>query len=548
MSGHAYGFYSVATDNVGNVQPTLSASQSHTTVGNPLSVVSITSVAPNPRNTPVSTVDVAFSGPVDANIFILADLTLADNGGPNLITNAVTITGSGSSYEIGGLAGLTTANGNYVLTVDAPGILGINSLSTSWLMDSLPPSSSAKVAAHASETSLTFAVSVAGSDGGSPASGISSFDLYSSTNGGPWTLWTTVPANKPNSNFTGQSNTTYAFYSIAHDLAGNTEVKRPVIEASTYVPNLTPPVTVVNSTTAAANPSSVSAGTGTFTLNLTGSDPGGGVVTYFEVFASIDSGSYTLIGAPIPAGPADSSGHSHATVIYQGLTDGAPHTTAFFSIGIDSAGNVQSAPANPNLKLTESFAQPASLQVTGLEVENGAVERSFIRDLAVEFNESDSQSGGGLTQLAATINSSSPHVLLYKYDLNGTPSSRVAVSLAGTTVSVIDHAIELDFGASGLGGSPNSTSADGYYELDVQLPNGTTAVHHFDRLLGDITGDGLVDNNDLNAIAAEINLSGPAGMTPLNADVTGDGTVSAIDLTLATRAKGRKLGTGLTLG
>jgi hypothetical protein len=32
-------------------------------------------------------------------------------------------------------------------------------------------------------------------------------------------------------------------------------------------------------------------------------------------------------------------------------------------------------------------------------------------------------------------------------------------------------------------------------------------VHHFYRLLADATGDGVVDNNDLNAIAAEINLS-----------------------------------------
>jgi hypothetical protein len=37
-------------------------------------------------------------------------------------------------------------------------------------------------------------------------------------------------------------------------------------------------------------------------------------------------------------------------------------------------------------------------------------------------------------------------------------------------------------------------------------------------------------------------------MTPLNADVNGDATVSALDLTLATRSKGRKLGSGLTLG
>ena len=57
--------------------------------------------------------------------FTTADLSLTDNGGPNLITSAVTISlvsGTTSTYEIGGLSGLTTAEGTYVLTVNASGI------------------------------------------------------------------------------------------------------------------------------------------------------------------------------------------------------------------------------------------------------------------------------------------------------------------------------------------------------------------------------------------------------------------------------------------
>ena len=73
-------------------------------------------------------------------------------------------------------------------------------------------------------------------------------------------------------------------------------------------------------------------------------------------------------------------------------------------------------------------------------------------------------------------------------------------------------------------------------------------MHHFYRLLGDVTGDGIVDQNDLNEIAASIGEASPAGWTPLSADVTGAGIVTAIDLTLATRSKQRKLGSGLSLG
>ena len=362
-------------------------------------------------------------------------------------------------------------------------------------------------------------------------------------------MWTTVPASSPTANFTGQSYTTYAFYSIAHDRAGNTEVKTPAIEASTYLPDLTPPVTSVDGT-AGPNPSTVNSATGTFTLNLTGSDPGGSVVTSFEVFVSVDSGGYKLAGAPIQAGPADRAGNVHATIPYQGLTDGVQHNYAFYSIGLDSAGNMQAAPANPNLMLTETFANatPLQLQTTGLIVEDGAVERSYIRYLQVDFNESDSQSGGELTQIVNSLKTAAPEIQLYQYDLNDDASSKKAVALSAVNVSVVDHAIELDFGANGLGGSPNTTTADGYYELSIKLPSGSTDVHHFYRLLGDVTGDGTVDNNDLNEIAAEINLSNPAGLTPLGADVNGDGTVSALDLTLATRAKGHKLKSGLSLG
>ena len=51
-------------------------------------------------------------------------LTLTDNGGPNLITAGVSLTpvqGTTSTYTIDGLAGLTTAEGAYILTVDAVG-------------------------------------------------------------------------------------------------------------------------------------------------------------------------------------------------------------------------------------------------------------------------------------------------------------------------------------------------------------------------------------------------------------------------------------------
>jgi len=554
--GHTYSFYSVATDNVGNVEPTPASAQATTTVVSPLTITSLTAISPNPRNTSVSAIDVTFSEPINTTSLSPGALTLTDDGGSNLINSGVSLTlVSGDTYQIGGLAGLTTIKGNYTLTVNAAGIQdpsgnpGSGTLSTSWLMDTSPPTSTVNPLPKR-ETSLTFAVSVTGSDGGNPPSGVASYDIYASTNGGPWVFWTNVPASNPTAAYTGQSNTTYAFYSIAHDLAGNTENKKPSIEASTYLPDLTPPVTSVDGTTG-SNPSSVNSSTGTFTLDLTGSDPGGGRVTYFEVFASVDGAAYQEIGPyAIPAGAADSKGNYHSTMIYQGLTDGQSHTYSFYSIGLDSAGNLQSAPSGPNVTFANQvFAMPGQLQVVGFTVEHGSPSRSYVRYLDLEFNESDSQSGGELTSIVHSISTSSPDIQIYKYDLNGDASSKTAVSLGSPTMlDVLDHAIEINFRAGGIGGNPNTTAADGYYEVDIHLPNGQTAVHHFYRLLGDVNGDAIVDENDLNEIAASIGETSPTGWTPLSADVTGAGTVTAFDLTLATRSKGRKLGSGLSLG
>jgi RHS repeat-associated protein len=556
--GHTYGFYSVAADNIGNIEAMPGAAEAETTIVSTLTLTSISPVSPNPRNIPVSAINVTFRESVDLSTFTPADLTLTNNGGPNLITGGVTISLlSGSTYRIGGLAALTKGDGNLTLTVDAKGIRdqdgnpGTNVLSTSWLMDTARPTSSVSPLPKR-QSSLTFPVSTSGSDPGSAPSGIASYEIEVSTNGGPWVLWTAVPASNPTTVFTGQSNTTYAFSSVALDRAGNAEAKAPIIEASTYVPDLTAPVTDVNGISG-ANPSTVAQATGAFTLQVSGTDTGGSGLAYGEVWVSVDAQPPVAVGPPIPAGPPDAGGVVRMTIGYQGLTDGVTHHYRFFSTGIDGAGNVElTHPAPGDVTFSRSFAPQSALAVTGFTVQHAAVERSYIRYLDIAFNETNAQSGGRLGQIAGSVGSASPAIRLFRYNLSGDPSSKTAVPLrAPTRLAVIDHAIEIDFGAAGIGsvaGSNNTTAADGYYELDVLMPGGQTAVHDFDRLLGDVNGDGVVDNRDVNVIAGAICQSSPVGFAPLNPDVNGDGSATAFDLILTTRAKGHKLASGLPMG
>ena len=214
LAGHTYGFYSVATDYAGNLQATPTAAQQTVQILSPLSVTSVTAVSPNPRHSAVASVDVTFSSPIDLAAFSDSALKLTDNNGWNLITSAVSVSlVSGSTYQIAGLAGLTAAEGDYKLTVDSSSIqdaygnLGTNALSTSWLMDTTPPTSMVG-SLPAQTTSTSFNVAVTSNDpsgsNGSTASGVASIAIYDSTDGGPFTFFATVTPAAPSTLFTGQ--------------------------------------------------------------------------------------------------------------------------------------------------------------------------------------------------------------------------------------------------------------------------------------------------------------------------------------------------------
>ncbi|MCX6927984.1 MAG: hypothetical protein NT154_32960, partial [Verrucomicrobia bacterium] len=91
-------------------------------------------------------------------------------------------------------------------------------------------------------TNATFVVCWTGSDTGA---GIAGYDIYVSTNGGPWTLWlgnTPLTCNT----FHGQNSRTYGFYSVARDGAGNTEAPPSVPDVTTTTqPNYPPTLPAV---------------------------------------------------------------------------------------------------------------------------------------------------------------------------------------------------------------------------------------------------------------------------------------------------------------
>jgi hypothetical protein len=109
-------------------------------------VLDVVDVVPDLQTAPVASVDVVLSEPIDLTTFTYQDVVLTLNGGPNLITSAVTVSFvSNATYRISGLAALTGADGNYELTVPGAGIRdygdnqGTNIVSEAWAKGAVAP-------------------------------------------------------------------------------------------------------------------------------------------------------------------------------------------------------------------------------------------------------------------------------------------------------------------------------------------------------------------------------------------------------------------------
>ena len=189
-------------------------------------------------------------------------------------------------------------------------------------MDTTPPTSHVNPLPQRG-TSLSFAVSVTGSDGGSPALGrrvvrhLRRRPTAGHGRSGP-------PSRPPIPRPPSPARATRPMPSTASPTTwpATPRTRSRPIEASTYLPDLTPPVTSVDGTTG-TNPSTVNTSTGTFTLNVTGNDPGGGLA---DLFRGLRLGRRRRLpgSRPLrhPRRRGRQQGNYHSTIVYQGLTDG----------------------------------------------------------------------------------------------------------------------------------------------------------------------------------------------------------------------------------
>jgi hypothetical protein len=389
---------------------------------------------------------------------------------------------------------------------------GIATLKLQSVVDTTPPTSLI-TALPPNSSSLVIPITVTGSDVGPLVSGVKEYDLYYSTGAG-FVKFATVPPSSPSTTFTGAANTTYQFRSLARDNAGNEE-RKTTADTSTRFGDVAPPATQV--TTA------VPTSSGLFTVSITGSKASGSPLAVFDLYVSIDGGAAVLIrsATAVSLGGGNYSGKTP----FQGLLDGTSHTYRFYSRGRDDAGNVEAAPVVADLTVTHSFAA-AGLKATGIDVQNGANQRSFVRSLDVLFS-----SASGLSDLLAA-----GRVKVERFGIDATSVNPGSGSLVtGFGLTQADRSLRLDFGAAGL--------VNGFYRILIDQDGNNSYVNpgdasfEFFRLLGDANGDGKVDGTDQSLVNSQ---SGRRGSN-LDGDLDGNGVVNSLDGLFARRESGRRL-------
>lgn len=382
----------------------------------------------------------------------------------------------------------------------------------------------------ANATSLSIPISVTGSDPNGaegPASGVHHYDLYVSIGGAAYVKFATVPAASPSTVFTATGNQIYWFRSVAVDNAGNIESKPLAAEAVIRTGDFDKPVTSVTSAVPNAQ--------GVFQLAMSGSDAGGRV-SRFDVYVSRDGAASTLISS-VAASTPNGAGVFTATVTYQGLADGNSHTYRFYSVGVDTSGNVEDVPTSGDVVVTHTFAAPAQLTATGIDVQLGATERSFVQYVDVLFSDA--------AELAAWLNAggaSKVQVEKFAIDANDVVPGTGAI-VGGYSMAAVGNHLRINFDANGLGGSRTTNAGDGFYRVRLDqngnssFADGSDAEFEFFRLFGDASGNGVVDSADTAIVNGMLGRTGPN----LDGDITGDGVVNVLDKALVARQQGRKL-------
>lgn len=194
-----------------------------------------------------------------------------------------------------------------------------------------------KVAALPATEPATFTVNWSGTDVGS---GIASYDIYESDNGGAFTLWKNYPATTTSDSYTGTAGHTYGFYSIATDGAGNAEPSKNAAEATTTISGGTS-APAATTTKLTASVTTATAGTNlAFTATVApaaGSGTPTGTVTFLDGTTALGPGTLNASTQATYSTTSLAVGSHSITAVYNADSNFASSTSPAVIVTINSA-------------------------------------------------------------------------------------------------------------------------------------------------------------------------------------------------------------------
>ena len=233
VNGHTYGFYSVATDNVGHVQSTPTAAQATTKlIVGPDTTPPTSSVNTLPVAVNTTSFTLTWSGSDNPGGSGIASYSVyvSDNGGAfrpvQTRTTAISATFTGQSGHTYGFYSIATDMAGNVQTTPSAAAGHHADL------DTVAPTSSVRLL-PATINTTSFSVTWSGSDnpGGS---GIASYDVYVSTDGKAFVPFLTH-TTQTSAIFSGSFGHSYGFYSVATDRAGNRQPTPTSAQATIFL-------------------------------------------------------------------------------------------------------------------------------------------------------------------------------------------------------------------------------------------------------------------------------------------------------------------------
>jgi RHS repeat-associated protein len=217
-----------------------------------------------------------------------------------------------------------------------------------------------------------FTLSWSGSDD-TGGSGIATYDIYVSDNGGAFTPLLTATASTSHA-FNGVVGHTYGFYSVATDNLGHRQPTPSSAQTTTTIgADSIAPTSSITVLPKFSKPN--------FTLVWSGSDNAGGsgIATY-DIYVSDNGGTFAIL----------LSATSLTTTTFHGV---GQHTYAFYSVATDKAGNRQATPASAQASTQTVLDTPfkqyvaavyvtllqRSVDITGLNYWSGRLENGDAR-------------------------------------------------------------------------------------------------------------------------------------------------------------------------